>query len=56
MPACGSRVIFSASGVREIVPAPSNQPVKPACIKQFLALIEAAGEVGKNEKNGKSES
>jgi hypothetical protein len=39
----GSHVIFSASGVREIVTVPANRPIKPVYIKQFLALIDAAG-------------
>lgn len=43
----GSHVIFSASGVREIVSAPAKRPIKPVYIKQLLALIDAAGEVGK---------
>lgn len=43
----GSHVIFSAPGVREIVSVPARRPIKPVYIKQFLALIDAAGEVGK---------
>jgi hypothetical protein len=43
----GSHVIFSASGVSEIVSVPARRPIKPVYIKQFLALIDAAGEVGK---------
>ena len=43
----GSHVIFSAPGVREIVSAPARRPIKPVYIKQFLALIDAAGEDGK---------
>jgi hypothetical protein len=38
----GSHVIFSASGVREIVSVPAHRPIKPVYIKQFLALIDAA--------------
>jgi hypothetical protein len=41
----GSHVIFSASGVREIVSVPSKRPIKPVYIKHFLTLIDAAGEV-----------
>ncbi len=43
----GSHVIFSAPGVREIVSVPARRPIKPVYIKRFLALIDAAGEVGK---------
>ena len=43
----GSHVIFSASGVREIVSVPAGRPIKPIYIKQFLALIDAAAEIGK---------
>ena len=39
----GSHVIFSAAGVREIVSVPAKRPIKPIYIKQFLALIHAAG-------------
>jgi hypothetical protein len=39
----GSHVIFSAPGVREIVPVPAKRPIKPVYIKQFLALIDAIG-------------
>ena len=39
----GSHVIFSAPGVREIVSVPSKRPIKPVYIKQFVALIDAAG-------------
>jgi hypothetical protein len=39
----GSHVIFSAPGVREIVSAPAKRPIKPVCIKQFVALIDAVG-------------
>ena len=41
----GSHVIFSVSGVREIVSVPSKRPIKPVYIKQFLKLIDAAGGV-----------
>ena len=40
----GSHVIFSVSGVREIVSVPSKRPIKPVYVKQFLALIDAAKE------------
>jgi predicted RNA binding protein YcfA (HicA-like mRNA interferase family) len=39
----GSHAIFSAPGVREIVPVPAKRPIKPVYIKQFVALIDAAG-------------
>jgi hypothetical protein len=39
----GSHVIFSAPSVREIVSVPSKRPIKPVYIKQFVALIDAAG-------------
>lgn len=42
----GSHVIFSAPGVREIVSVPAKRPIKPVYIKQFLALIDAAGGIG----------
>jgi hypothetical protein len=42
----GSHVIFSAPGVREIVSIPAKRPIKPVYIKQFLALIDAAGGIG----------
>ena len=38
----GSHVIFSATGVREIVSVPAKRPIKPVYIKQFLALIDVA--------------
>ena len=41
----GSHVIFSAPGVREIASVPAKRPIKPVYIKQFLALIDAAGSV-----------
>lgn len=40
----GGHVIFSASGVREIVSVPAKRPIKPVYIKYFLALIDAAKE------------
>jgi hypothetical protein len=43
----GSHVIFSAPGVREIVSVPARRPIKPVYVKHLLALIDAAGEVGK---------
>ena len=43
----GGHVIFSAPGVREIVSVPARRPIKPVYIKQFMALIDAAGKVGK---------
>jgi hypothetical protein len=39
----GSHVIFSAPGVRDIVSVPAKRPIKPVYIKQFVALIDAAG-------------
>jgi hypothetical protein len=39
----GSHVIFSATGVRDIVSVPAKRPIKPVYIKQFVALIDAAG-------------
>jgi hypothetical protein len=41
----GSHVIFSAPGVREIVSVPAKRPIKPVYIKQFLALVDAAGDI-----------
>ena len=38
----GSHVLFSASGVREIVTVPAKRPIKPIYIKHFVALIDAA--------------
>jgi hypothetical protein len=40
----GSHVIFSASGVREIVSVPAKRPIKPIYVKHFLLLIDAAKE------------
>jgi hypothetical protein len=31
--------------VKEIVSVPAKRPIKPVYIKQFVALIDAAGEV-----------
>lgn len=52
----GSHVIFSASGVREIVSVPARRPVKPVYIRQFLALIDNAVEVKQDEHENKSKS
>ena len=53
----GSHVIFSAPGVREIVSVPATRPIKPIYVRQFLALIDAAGEVKQHEsKKSKDES
>ena len=41
----GSHVIFSSSGVREIVSVPARRPIKPVYIRQFLVLIDNAVEV-----------
>ena len=41
----GSHVIFSVTGVREIVSVPAKRPIKLVYIKQLLALVDAAGEV-----------
>jgi hypothetical protein len=41
----GSHVIFSVPGAREIVSVPSQRPIKPVYVKQFLALIDTAREV-----------
>jgi hypothetical protein len=43
----GSHVIFSASGVREIVSVPAKRPIKPIYVKRFVALIDAAESVRK---------
>jgi len=50
----GSHVIFSASGVREIVSVPAKRPIKPVYIRQFLALIDNAVEVKQDESKNKS--
>jgi hypothetical protein len=47
----GSHVIFSAPGVRQIVSVPAKRPIKPVYIKQFLALIDSVGGVGKSEND-----
>jgi predicted RNA binding protein YcfA (HicA-like mRNA interferase family) len=52
----GSHVIFSASGVREIVSVPAKRPIKPVYIRQFLALIDNAVEVNQNEHKDRSKS
>jgi hypothetical protein len=52
----GSHVIFSAPGVREIVSVPAKRPIKPVYIKQFVALIDAAGGISKSENNFESKS
>jgi len=41
----GSHVVFSAPGVREIVSVPAKRPIKPVYIKQFVALVDAAGDI-----------
>ena len=50
----GSHVIFSASGVREIVSVPAKRPIKTVYIRQFLALIDSALEVKQDESKSKS--
>ncbi len=50
----GGHVIFSASGVREIVSVPAKRPIKPVYIRQFLALIDNAVEVKQDENKNKS--
>jgi hypothetical protein len=40
----GSHVIFSVSGVREIVSVPARRPIKPIYMTHFLMLIDAARE------------
>ena len=52
----GNHVIFSASGMREIVSVPAKRPIKPVYIRQFLALIDSAVEVKQNEHKNKAES
>jgi hypothetical protein len=46
-------VIFSASGVREIISVPAKRPIKPVYIRQFLALIDNAMEVLQDESKNK---
>jgi hypothetical protein len=41
----GSHVIFSATGVCEIVSIPDKRPIKPIYIRTFIALIDAVKEV-----------
>jgi hypothetical protein len=57
----GSHVIFSAPGVREVVSVPSKRPIKPVYIKPvyikpFLALVDAAIEVKRNESQDEAKS
>lgn len=52
----GSHMVFSAPGVREIVSVPSKRPIKPVYIKQFLALVDAAIEVKRNESQDETKS
>lgn len=52
----GSHVIFSATGVREIVSVPAMRPIKPVYIRQFLALIDNAVEVNQDEHKNKPKS
>lgn len=52
----GSHVIFSASGVREIVSVPAKRPIKPIYIRQFLALIDQAAEVKQDANKSKTKS
>jgi hypothetical protein len=52
----GSHVIFSASGVREILSVPSKRPIKPVYIRHFVALIDAAEKVKRNESKDKSKT
>ena len=52
----GSHVIFSASGVREIVSVPAKRPIKPVYIRQFLTLIDNAVGVKQDEHKNKSKS
>ena len=47
-------MIFSASGVREIVSVPAKRPIKPVYIRQFLTLIDNAVEVKQDENKNKS--
>jgi hypothetical protein len=50
----GSHVIFSASGVREIVSVPAKRPIKPIYIRHFLALIDNAVELLQDENKNKT--
>jgi hypothetical protein len=52
----GSHVIFSASGVREIVSVPAKRPIKPVYIRQFPALVDNAVEVKQDEHKNKPKS
>src|ERR1039458_9270000 len=49
----GGHVIFSASGVREIVSVPAKRPIKPVYIRQFLSLIDNAVEAKQDENKNK---
>jgi len=49
----GSHVIFSASGLREILSVPAKRPIKPVYIRKFLALIDNAVEVLQDENKNK---
>jgi hypothetical protein len=52
----GSHVIFTASGVREIVSAPAKRPIKPIYIKHLPAPIDTVKEARKDEKEDGSEA
>ena len=52
----GSHVIFSAQGVREIVSVPSKRPIKPVYIRQFVALIDAAGALTRKREDNASKA
>jgi len=52
----GSHVIFSASGVREIVSVPAKRPIKTIYVRLFLALIENAVKVKQDEHKKESKS
>jgi hypothetical protein len=41
----GSHVIFSATGVSEIVSIPDKRPIKPVYIRKLIALIDAVKEL-----------
>lgn len=47
----GSHVIFSVSGVPEILSVPAKRPIKPVYIRQFLLLLDSV--VGVSERGGK---
>ena len=42
-------MIFSATGVREIVSVPSKRPIKPVYIRQFITLIDTAQEASRQK-------